>query len=181
MILEKISSTKLKVTFYSSEPGFRALFGLKPNSSSPELKAFLITLVKYAASKTGFETGGSVAVQSVQKSDRLIFFITRIIKKQPLPRLPKSSAAFGNDKDAFFSFADNKAFADFLCAVKNEDFSAALLYTLAGKYYFKVPRESRLFNNALEFTDSVVTSAHAAYIKNNAHLICRGDEFADFF
>lgn len=171
MILEKISNRKLKITFRSRELTNFGLFGKGANS--PELRAFLINLVKYTAKRTGFETNGTIMVESLPSNGKIIFLITSLSEN----RNYRTDIA---NRYVFFTFRDLKTLSNFLCTVKRENFSDSALYTSYGKYYFKTPSNSRLANNALEFSNPIYSAEFSEYIKNHTHLICKDSQFQRF-
>lgn len=211
MILEKISNSKIRITFHSGEV-YKYSF-LNTDINSPKMKNFLLFLIKYAAIKTGFETNGRILIQSHIQNSNLIFLLTRISKSnlptdvtphtdvsaKPTASHPetlhrkkclqqnhtykpsKLHISSNCGKNVFFVFENQKHLADFLCAVKNEDFSSAKLYTLSGKYYLKADRKTHLANNAIEFSNPIFSFEFAKHIKSNAHLICSGNDFKKFF
>ncbi len=186
MIIEQLSESILKITLEFSEFSVYNLNKDNITASSPEIKKFIVFAIRRASRETGFEASGSnIKIESVPNNAGLVFFITKLndnIQKNKTDdkskmALEKICASSGKNRNVYFIFTGKKSLVEFLYATRNEDFSYARLYTMSGKYYLKLPVQSKLYNHALEFSNPAASQILTLRLAKDGLLICRGEDF----
>ncbi len=169
----KINKNKLKVIVYANEfESYKISFS--DFLTSPLRASKLIyDILKVAISSGFFEADDALSISVTKKSDKIIFFITKLLA--PIKNFLKEKSY------SLFVFSNKKVFSSFLSSINNEIFSNCYLYSLNGRLIFQVPKENHLCTAALEFSDIIASEFVCDMILSKARLICNSDGFSSLY